>query len=87
MQALVGIIQSLTINSLEVCTNTQAGDKFQEDKKKAIQEKAGRLARGLVLVTDSSNSMNVITYETVLVKGLACTRFPSHSCDGDSGGR
>ena len=60
-------------DSIKVCPETQVGGRCQEDKEKAVQERAGQSAKALTPITNSSNSINAITRETYLVKGLTYT--------------
>lgn len=55
-QALVAVLESLKVDSIKVHPKTWAGARGQEHREKAVQEKAGKFARGLVPITDSSKA-------------------------------
>lgn len=69
----MGGLESLKEDSMKIHPKTQVGDRCQENKERAVQEKVGKFAEGLALITYSSSSINVITCETYLVKDLTHT--------------
>lgn len=55
-QALLAVLEFLKADNREVPPKTRVRAEGQEHREKAIQGKAGKFARGLVLITDSSKA-------------------------------